>query len=194
MMKEWGDPLFCLLIKQNQKKRPSGRERVERMSPAPKKKGNVAQRVWELSEPLAKELGLSLWDVQFVKEGADWFLRVFIDKEGGVSIDDCVDMTHALSPVLDKEDPISQEYLLEVSSPGLERKLTRPEHFAAYEGRLVRVRLIRPLETGERELTGVLLGVDEDGRMEIQLDEDTSVTLEKKECSSVHSVDEDFEE
>ena len=194
MMKEWGDPLFCLLMKQNQKKRPSGRERVERMSPAPKKKGNVAQRVWELSEPLAKELGLSLWDVQFVKEGADWFLRVFIDKEEGVTIDDCVDMTHVLSPVLDKEDPISQEYLLEVSSPGLERKLTRPEHFQAYVGRLVRARLIRPLETGERELTGVLLGVDEDGRLEIQLDEDTSVTLEKKECSSVHSVDEDFEE
>ena len=193
-MKEWGDPLFCLLMKQNQKKRPSGRERVERMSPAPKKKGNVAQRVWELSEPLAKELGLSLWDVQFVKEGADWFLRVFIDKEEGVTIDDCVDMTHALSPVLDKEDPISQEYLLEVSSPGLERKLTRPEHFQAYVGRLVRARLIRPLDTGERELTGVLLGVDEDGRLEIQLDEDTSVTLEKKECSSVHSVDEDFEE
>lgn len=78
----------------------------------------MAQRVWELSEPLAKELNLSLWDVQFVKEGADWFLRVFIDKEGGVSIDDCVDMTHALSPVLDKEDPIPQEYMLEVSSPG----------------------------------------------------------------------------
>ena len=80
------------------------------MSAAPKKKGNVAHRVWELSEPLAKELGLSLWDVQFVKEGAEWFLRVFIDKDGGVSIDDCVDMTHALSPVLDREDPIPQEY------------------------------------------------------------------------------------
>ena len=135
MMKEWGDPLFCLLIRIKRKSRPLGRERVKRMSPAPKKKGNVAQRVWELSEPLAKELNLSLWDVQFVKEGADWFLRVFIDKEGGVSIDDCVDMTHALSPVLDKEDPIPQEYMLEVSSPGLERKLTRPEHFAAFVGR-----------------------------------------------------------
>ena len=133
----------------------------------------------ELSEPLAKELNLSLWDVQFVKEGADWFLRVFIDKEGGVSIDDCVDMTHALSPVLDKEDPIPQEYMLEVSSPGLERKLTRPEHFAAFVGRPVRARLIRPLENGQ---------------LELQLDEETSVTLEKKECSSVHSVEEDFDE
>ena len=188
-----GRPALLFAYEAKPKKRPWGRERVGRMNPAPKKKGNVAQRVWELAEPLAKELGLSLWDVQFVKEGADWFLRVFIDKEEGVSIDDCVDMTHALSPVLDKEDPISQEYLLEVSSPGLERRLTRPEHFAAYEGRPVRARLIRPLETGERELTGVLLGVDEEGRLELQLDEDTSVTLEKKECSSVHSVDEDLE-
>ena len=188
-----GRPALLFAYEAKPKKRPWGRERVGRMSPAPKKKGNVAQRVWELAEPLAKELGLSLWDVQFVKEGADWFLRVFIDKEEGVSIDDCVDMTHALSPVLDKEDPISQEYLLEVSSPGLERRLTRPEHFAAYVGRPVRARLIRPLESGERELTGVLLGVDEEGRLELQLDEDTSVTLEKKECSSVHSVDEDLE-
>ena len=173
---------------------PLGRERVERMSPAPKKKGNVAQRVWELSQPLAGELGLSLWDVQFVKEGADWFLRVFIDKEGGVSIDDCVDMTHALSPVLDKEDPIPQEYLLEVSSPGLERKLTRPQHFAAYLGRPVRAKLIRPLENGERELCGVLLRAEESGELELQLDEETSVTLEKKECSSIQAVDEEFEE
>ena len=149
------------------------------MRSAPKKKGNVSQRVWEMCGPLAQELGLSLWDVQFVKEGADWFLRVFIDKEGGVSIDDCVDMTHALSPVLDREDPIPQEYLLEVSSPGLERRLTRPEHFAAYVGRPVRARLIRPLENGQRELCGILLRAEEDGQLEIQLDEETSVTVEK---------------
>lgn len=164
------------------------------MRSAPKKKGNVSQRVWEMCGPLAQELGLSLWDVQFVKEGADWFLRVFIDKEGGVSIDDCVDMTHALSPVLDREDPIPQEYLLEVSSPGLERRLTRPEHFAAYVGRPVRARLIRPLENGQRELCGILLRAEEGGQLEIQLDEETSVTVEKKECSSIHSVDEGLDE
>ena len=164
------------------------------MRSAPKKKGNVSQRVWEMCGPLAQELGLSLWDVQFVKEGADWFLRVFIDKEGGVSIDDCVDMTHALSPVLDREDPIPQEYLLEVSSPGLERRLTRPEHFAAYVGRPVRARLIRPLENGQRELCGILLRAEEDGQLEIQLDEETSVTVEKKECSSIQSVDEGLDE
>ena len=193
-MKEWGDPLVGWLIGIRRKGRPLGRERVRRMSPAPKRKGNVARRVWELSEPLAKELNLSLWDVQFVKEGADWFLRVFIDKEGGVSIDDCVDMTHALSPVLDKEDPLTQQYMLEVSSPGLHRKPTRPEHFAAFVGRPVRARLIRPLENGQRALCGILLRAEEDGQLEIQLDEETSVTVEKKECSSIHSVDEGLDE
>ena len=164
------------------------------MSEAPKKKGGVAQRVWDMALPLAQELGLSLWDVQFVKEGADWFLRIFIDKEGGVSIDDCVDMTHAIDPVLDREDPIPQEYLLEVSSPGLERKLTRPQHFAAYVGKPVRARLIRPLETGERELCGVLLSAEEDGsRFGLQLDGETSVTLEKKECSAVTAADDGFD-
>lgn len=103
-------------------------------------------------------------------------------------------MTHALSPVLDREDPIPQEYLLEVSSPGLERRLTRPEHFAAYVGRPVRARLIRPLENGQRELCGILLRAEEDGQLEIQLDEETSVTVEKKECSSIHSVDEGLDE
>ena len=96
--------------------------------------------------------------------------------------------------MLDREDPIPQEYLLEVSSPGLERRLTRPEHFAAYVGRPVRARLIRPLENGQRELCGILLRAEEDGQLEIQLDEETSVTVEKKECSSIHSVDEGLDE
>lgn len=143
-----------------------------------------------MAEPLAKELGLSVWDVQFVKEGADWYLRVFIDKEGGVSIDDCVDMTHAINPVLDREDPIPQEYLLEVSSPGWERKLTRPEHFQAYLGKPVRAKLIRPLEDGARLLEGLLLRAEPDGGFELQLDEETSVALEKKECASVNAVEE----
>lgn len=154
------------------------------------KKKSTAERVRDMAEPLAKELGLSVWDVQFVKEGADWYLRIFIDKADGVSIDDCVDMTHAINPVLDKEDPIPQEYLLEVSSPGWERKLTSPEHFQAYLGKPVRAKLIRPLEDGSRLLEGLLLRAEPNGRFELQLDGETSVTLEKKECSSVNAVEE----
>lgn len=106
--------------------------------------GGAAAVCRALAEPLAQRLGLRIWDVRFVKEGADWYLRVFIDREGGVSIDDCVDLSRLLSPALDEADPIDCSYCLEVSSPGVERELTRPEHFEAYTGRPVTVRLIRP--------------------------------------------------
>jgi len=162
------------------------------VEPEKKKKGSVAERVRQLAEPLANGLGLVIWDVQFVKEGAQWYLRIFIDKEQGVGIDDCVDMTHAISPVLDKEDPIPQEYLLEVSSPGLNRRLTRPEHFEAFLGAPVKAKLIRPLEDGRRELTGELVDAGPGGQFEILLDAETSVTLEKKECVSVCVMDDDF--
>ena len=115
-------------------------------------------------------------------------LRICIDKEGGVGLDDCVAMSHAIDPVLDREDPVPQEYVLEVSSPGPDRKLTRPQHFQAYLERLVRARLIRPLEDGAKELEGVLLSAEE-GRLELLVDEETSVTLEKKELAWVRAID-----
>lgn len=149
-------------------------------------KGNTAQQVRGMAEPLAKELGLSIWDVVFLKEGADWHLRIFIDKKDGITIDDCVNMTHAINPVLDREDPIKQEYVLEVSSPGMNRKLTRPEHFERFLGSPVKVRLIRPLEDGRRELEGILLTASEDGSFELQLDEETTAGFEKKECAAVN--------
>lgn len=183
MMKEWGDPLFRLLWQERK-----GR----RLEAGTKKKGSVAERVRQMAEPLAAGLHLMLWDVQFVKEGAQWYLRIFIDKEDGVGIDDCVDMTHALSPELDKEDPIPQEYMLEVSSPGLNRKLTRPEHFEAYLGAPVKVKLIRPLEDGRRELSGELVDFTPPGSFEVRLDEETSASFEKKECVSVTVMDDDF--
>ena len=126
------------------------------MAEAKKKKGNTVETVWAMAQPIADRLGLSIWDINYVKEGADWFLRIFIDKEEGISIVDCVDMTHEINPLLDKEDPIPQEYTLEVSSPGLNRKLTRPEHFQQLLEAPVKVRLIRPLENGKRELEGMI--------------------------------------
>ena len=156
---------------------------------AEKKKGSTTEIVRALAEPLAKELGLIIWDVTFTKEGADWYLRIFIDKEGGVGIDDCVDLTHAINPVLDSEDPIPQEYTLEVSSPGINRKLTRPEHFEAVLEAPVRVKLIRPLENGVRELEGILIDVAENGDFEVITEEDTTVTFTRKECASVNLIE-----
>lgn len=158
------------------------------MSTEKKPKSGVAGKVRQLAGPLAENLGLRLWDVQYAKEGAEWVLKLIIDKDGGVGIDDCVDMTHAIDPVLDAEDPVPQEYVLEVSSPGPDRKLTRPEHFEAYLGEPVRARLIRPLEDGTRELEGLLLEYD-GAQLELQLDEETSVTLEKKELAWVSAID-----
>lgn len=156
------------------------------------KKGNTAEIIYEMAKPLAEELGLRIWDVAFLKEGADWFLRIFIDKDEGVGIDDCVDMTHAIDPVLDREDPIAKEYILEVSSPGINRKLRKPEHFNQFIGAPVQVKLIRPLDDGRRLIDGILLESSPDGGFSVQIDAETSITFEKKECASVQLMEEDF--
>lgn len=147
------------------------------------KGGNTVNTVWEIAEPIAQSLGLEIWDVRFEKEGADWFLRVFIDKEGGVSIDDCVDMSHAIDKPLDEADPIEQSYCLEVSSPGLERDLKRDAHFEKSLGEKIMVKLIRPVD-GQREFKGTLESYD-NGNFELLLEEGTKLMINKKETSYV---------
>lgn len=114
---------------------------------APGKKNTVGI-VTDLVRPITDELGLDLWDVRFEKEGSTWYLRIFLDKEEGVNIDDCENVSRRLSPILDETDPIVQSYTLEVSSPGIGRDLRRPEHFEAFLGADIHVRLIRPIEWG----------------------------------------------
>ncbi|MFI3325057.1 MAG: ribosome maturation factor RimP [Clostridia bacterium] len=158
---------------------------------AERKKGvNIADYIKELAKPIAEEYGVSIWDTVFVKEGADWFLRIFIDKEGGVGIEDCVNVTKAINPILDEKDPISQEYTLEVSSCGVNRKLTKKEHFLAYLEQPVMVKLIRPLEDGRREIDGVLIDVLENGDFEVIIEENLTATFSKKECASVNIIEE----
>ena len=118
--------------------------------------GNTAQRVEALVRPIVEDMGLRLWDVVFEKEGPDWYLRVLIDRDGPMDTDTCADVSHALDPVLDEADPIPQSYYLEVGSPGLGRRLTRPEHYDALMGQKIRVRLYRPDPAGRRELEGAL--------------------------------------
>ena len=153
------------------------------------KGGNTVKIVWDIVEPFAQELGLKIWDVRFLKEGSSWFLRVFIDKDGGVSIDDCVDLTHAINGPLDEADPIEQAYFLEVSSPGVERDLVRDEHFSAYIGEKIKVKMIRPVE-GKREFSGILADYS-DGNITISLEDESGFTFTKKEASWI-KVD-DFE-
>ena len=145
---------------------------------ASKGKGGITvNTVWDIAQPIAESLGLELWDVRFEKEGADWFLRVFIDKDGGVSIDDCVDMSHALDKPLDDADPIEQSYCLEVCSPGLERNLKRDSHFEKCIGKPIQVKLIRPLE-GSREYKGTLESYD-NGNFELLTQDGAKLVINK---------------
>lgn len=154
------------------------------------KGGNTVKAVWEIAEPLAAELGLSIWDVRFLKEGSQWYLRVFIDKEGGVGIDDCVNLSHAIDGPLDEANPIEQAYILEVSSPGVERELVRDEHFEKYIGEKIKVKMIRPIE-GKREFSGILESY-EDGNITIRLEYESGFTFTKKEASFVKLDDFDI--
>ena len=150
--------------------------------------GNTAAVCYRLAEPVAEELEFLLWDVRFVKEGATWYLRIYIDKENGdVSIDDCVAMSHRMDKILDEADPIAESYCLEVCSPGVERELTRPEHFESYKGWPVTVKLIRPVE-GLREYVGILTGY-QDMVITIQTEDDATMSFNKKETSAVNLIE-----
>ena len=120
---------------------------------------NIAETVREGIQPVADGLGLSIWDVEFVKEGARKILRVTIDHEDGITIEDCERMHRAIDPVLDEIDPIDTAYDLEVSSPGIERELRTDAHIDACVGEPVEVRFFAPFE-GKKSLEAVLLGRD----------------------------------
>jgi ribosome maturation factor RimP len=119
----------------------------------------VTETVAALAAPLAGELGLEIWDVEYVREAGQWFLRVYIDKDGGVGIDDCEALSRALDPVLDEKDPIPDSYVFEVSSAGAERELKRPGDFERYMGSLAEVRLYRPAD-GSKSFVGTLAGYE----------------------------------
>jgi len=127
---------------------------------------NVASVVRELIAPTAAEMGYFIWDVEFCKEGADKYLRITLDNEDGINIEDCEKFHRAIDPVLDEADPISESYILEVSSPGIERELKYPEHIDACEGWDVEVKLYAP-RNGSKAFRGVLVGYDEDGNVAV---------------------------
>ena len=147
------------------------------------KGGNTVAAVRKIVEPYAKQLGLDIWDIRFQKEGTTWYLRIFIDKDSGVSIDDCVEMTRAINKPLDEADPIEQAYCLEVSSPGIERELTRDEHFLKCIGQKIMVRTIRPID-GKRDFKGVLESYD-NGTIGFRADDGSGLAFTKKEVSFV---------
>ena len=119
----------------------------------------ITDRVRAFAEPVVLEHGCTLWDVEYVREGGEWFLRLYIDKTGGVNINDCEAISRAVDPILDREDPIEGSYRFEVCSAGLERQLKRPSDFEAFLGADILVKLYRPVD-GTREFPCVLRGYD----------------------------------
>ncbi|MCR5672721.1 MAG: ribosome maturation factor RimP [Lachnospiraceae bacterium] len=124
-------------------------------------KAETERRTEEMLAPILDEFGFILWDVEYVKEGKEYYLRVYIDKEGGITIDDCVDVSRRLSDRLDAEDLIDDAYTLEVSSPGLGRKLVKDREFNMSIGKDVDVKFYKNVD-GVKEISGVLDSFDKE--------------------------------
>ena len=145
----------------------------------------IEESVWKYIEPTVNDLGLSIYDVEYVKEGTSWYLRVFIDKEDGVSIEDCENVSRAIDPLLDELNPIKTAYSLEVSSPGIERVLRRDEHFNNYLNSKVEVSLFKPID-GNKKIECVLIGIDSN---EITVNyEDKNIKIDRKDISVVKTI------
>ncbi len=147
------------------------------------KGSNTESKVLPLLEPIVEANNLELVDLEFVKEGVNWYLRVYIDKEGGVNIDDCEQVSRALEAKLDEADPIEQAYILEVSSPGIDRPLKKEADFVKYQGEIIDVKLYKP-QNGSKQYQGKLLGL-ENGVLSIEEENGNVVTFEHKDTASV---------
>ncbi len=130
------------------------------------KNSGIAERVREMAEPLAEEIGIWVWDVEYVKEGARRVLRITVDSEEGIDINQCEQLHRAIDPLLDEADLIEEQYYLEVSSPGIERELKNDIHIEACEGWDVEVKLYAPKD-GSKLFRGVLLPLGESGELRI---------------------------
>ena len=142
----------------------------------------VTDQVAAFAEPVVQAQGCTLWDVEYVREGSEYFLRLYIDKEGGVDIDDCEAISRAMDPILDEKDPVPGSYHFEVCSAGLERALKRPGDFEKFMGSPITVKLYRPYN-GLKELPCVLRGY-EDGKLTVESGKET-ITFEKSQVALV---------
>ena len=146
---------------------------------------SIEERVESLIESTVNNLGYELYDVEYAKEGKDYFLRIFIDKESGIDLNDCEKVNDAINELLDKADYIKEQYFLEVSSPGIERNLRKPEHFERYIENEVEVSLFKAYEK-QKVLQGVLKAGD-NNKVTISID-NNEITLNRKDISKVKLI------
>jgi len=142
----------------------------------------IESKVEALALPICNEFGLNLWAVEFVKEGSNWFLRILIDRDGGVTIDDCENVSRKLDKQLDKYDFIEQAYMLEVGSAGIDRPLKRPEDFEKYTGEYVDIKLYKAINK-VKQFQGKLRGL-ENGIISIETDGGETLEFELMSVAS----------
>ena len=142
----------------------------------------VTDIVTEFAQPIVESFGCRLWDVEYVREGSERYLRLYLDKDGGVDIEDCEKIHRAVDPILDEKDPIAESYHFEVCSAGLERTLKRPGDFQQFMDSAITVKLYRP-RNGLKEIPCVLRGY-EDGKVTVEAGKET-ITFEKSEVALV---------
>ena len=158
------------------------------------KKQELIAYVESVALPLTQQMNYELVDVDYVKEGPNWYLKIFADKQGGFSINDCVALSRAVEAELEKDDRIETAYILEVSSPGLDRPLKKDKDYARSIGKIVDIKLYQPLESvpegceakGQKTLQAMLTGYNsETETAELELEDGTAIALTKKEMSSI---------
>lgn len=147
------------------------------------RKDQIEKLVTEISEELVEDMGLELVDVEYVKEGTSMFLRVYLDKEGGIGIDDCQEFSKKLNPILDEKDPVSSNYFLEVSSPGLDRPLKKDKDFKRSLGKDVEIGTYAPID-GRKSFIGELISYDDD--LVTIMEEGKEITINKKDISKIN--------
>ena len=146
----------------------------------------IEKTVYDMAAGPAAENGLEVYDVEFVKEGGARFLRIFLDKSGGITIDECEEFSRVIGELLDEKDPIPQNYYLEVSSPGIERRLRHREHFEKAVGETVDIHLYKAIN-GSKTLTGILTEIDDENNITIEADgEKTTIPQSAASRANVH--------
>ncbi len=147
------------------------------------KKDFYEQKTEELIMPVIEANNFELVDVEFVKEGSSWYLRLYVDKEGGITIDDCEIVSRAMSDILDKEDYIEESYILEVSSPGLGRPLKKDKDFVRSMGSEVEIRLYKAVEK-QKEFTGILVDFDKNN-VTIEVEDGETKTFSRTDIALI---------
>ena len=147
---------------------------------------NIEEKVEKLVEPIIRKLGYELYDVEYAKEGKNYFLRIFIDSQKGIDLNDCEKVNDGISDILDEENYIKEQYFLEVSSPGIERILRKDKHLEQNIGEQINVKLFKKDENGKKEYIGNLKEFD---NLNIVIEQDENqIKIERKNISQIKTV------